>query len=126
MRAQDPNREAQAALNRREHAQRRIRALRVKIAINAALAAFFVAAAGLTIYQKMNEETEMAEHDRQLMIRVPEEIIDRADALIPSMEKEQSERMLPARVSRSAVMRVALQKGLEQLEAEYEAESDAE
>jgi hypothetical protein len=54
--------------------------------------------------------------DRQIALRVTQETIDRAENLAPIMQKRPE--WEPFRMTASAVMRVALLKGLDQLEAE--------
>lgn len=59
----------------------------------------------------------MGDNDRQLMLRLPEDLLERADALVEPMSREPEMRLF--RMSRSAVMRIALQRGLEVLEERY-------
>ncbi|MCB9797102.1 MAG: hypothetical protein H6741_30825 [Alphaproteobacteria bacterium] len=59
----------------------------------------------------------------QIAIRLPSELIDRADALIPSLEQD-SEFYTWGRVSRAAVIRLAVLRGLEVLEQEHAAAED--
>jgi hypothetical protein len=54
--------------------------------------------------------------DRQVALRLTQETIDRAEKLAPVMQKRPE--WEPFRMTASAVMRVALLKGLDQLEAE--------
>jgi len=56
----------------------------------------------------------MGDNDKQLMLRVPEGLIDQADALVEPMSQLAEYRMF--RMSRSAVMRLALERGLKELE----------
>lgn len=51
-------------------------------------------------------------------LRVPDEFNERADALIEPLAKDTQRRAF-GRVSRAAVLRLAIAKGLEALEAEY-------
>lgn len=54
--------------------------------------------------------------DRQIALRVNQETIDRAERLAPLMQRRPE--WEPFRMTASAAMRVALLKGLDQLEAE--------
>jgi hypothetical protein len=54
--------------------------------------------------------------DRQIALRVTQETIDRAEKLAPIMQRRLE--WEPFRMTGSAVMRVALLKGLDQLESE--------
>jgi hypothetical protein len=56
-------------------------------------------------------------HDRQIALRVTQETIDRAEKLAPVMQKKPE--WEPFRMTASSVMRVALLKGLDLLEAEF-------
>jgi len=56
-------------------------------------------------------------NDAQVAIRLPEDFLERADKLVARMEKDPA--LSAWRVSRSAVLRQAVQKGLEALEAQY-------
>lgn len=51
-------------------------------------------------------------------VRLPPKLLKRADALAAKLQKDPEVRML-GRVSRSAVLRLAVLKGLQVLEAEY-------
>ena len=55
--------------------------------------------------------------DRQIALRVPADTFKRAERLAPRMQKRPE--WEPFRMSASAVMRVALLKGLDALEAEF-------
>ena len=57
-------------------------------------------------------------------LRLPQTLIDRADALIESLAREE-EAVLLGRVSRSIVLRLAVLRGLEQLEAQQKQRSSA-
>jgi len=50
-------------------------------------------------------------------LRLPQSMVDRADALIPRL-KEEDQMLMVGRVSRSIVLRLAVLKGLEALEAQ--------
>jgi hypothetical protein len=52
-------------------------------------------------------------------LRLPQSLVDRADALIDELA-EGEEALLVGRVSRSIVLRLAVLRGLEQLEAQVE------
>ncbi|MCB9797280.1 MAG: hypothetical protein H6741_31715 [Alphaproteobacteria bacterium] len=54
----------------------------------------------------------------QIAIRLPAELIERADALIPTLEGDRELRTW-GRVSRAAVIRLAVLRGLEALEREH-------
>lgn len=56
-------------------------------------------------------------NDVQIPVRLPTEIVERAEALVPKMERDP--KRLGWRVSRSSVLREALIRGLEVLEGEY-------
>ena len=56
-------------------------------------------------------------HDVQLSMRVPKELIERADALIPKLSKV-PELSTWGRVSRAAVLRLVMLRGLEAIEAQ--------
>jgi len=123
MRTRDPNQEAQAVLNRRRHARgtsfrRAIRAVAIPVVIG-----LFVATIEIT-YHLMTKENEMAENDKQLVMRVPEDFLERADALIPTLAEEPGMRMF--RVSRSAVLRMAIERGLNQMEERYATPAEQE
>lgn len=53
-----------------------------------------------------------------ITLRVPQALLDRADALIERLARDE-EAVLLGRVSRSIVLRLALLRGLEQLEARH-------
>jgi hypothetical protein len=59
-----------------------------------------------------------------ITVRLPQSFVDRADALIASLAKEE-ESLLLGRVSRSIVLRLAVLRGLEALEAQVARRSDA-
>jgi hypothetical protein len=52
-----------------------------------------------------------------ITVRLPQSFVDRADALIDNLAKEE-ESLLLGRVSRSIVLRLAVLRGLEALEAQ--------
>lgn len=56
--------------------------------------------------------------DAQLVLRVPSNFLRRADALRPKLAQNPGLLMV-GRVTRSAVMRLALARGLAELEREY-------
>lgn len=56
-------------------------------------------------------------NDVQIPIRLPAEVVERAETLVPKMERDP--KRLGWRVSRSSVLREALIRGLDLLEAEY-------
>jgi hypothetical protein len=68
----------------------------------------------------VTEENDVA-NEQQVALRLPAEWLKRAAALVPKMTSDGT--MQAWRVSRSAVLRVALQKGLEALEREYQADA---
>ena len=59
-----------------------------------------------------------------ITVRLPQSFVDRADALIANLAKEE-ESLLLGRVSRSIVLRLAVLRGLETLEAQVARRSDA-
>lgn len=64
------------------------------------------------------EELLMAEDEgpNMMPVKLPMELLERADALIPVMRADPELSALLGRVSRAAVVRVALLKGLNELE----------
>lgn len=66
----------------------------------------------------------MAGDARNLSIRVRQELVDRLQALVPYIAADPRLQALLGRCSRSDVARVALLKGVEQLEAEYGAREE--
>ncbi len=62
-------------------------------------------------------EDPMTRNDVQIVLRLPQVIRDRADALIPLLESRQEIAAL-GKVTRSKVIRLALVKGLDALERE--------
>ena len=60
-------------------------------------------------------ETPMTRNDVQIVLRLPQTIRDRADALIPALEARPDIAAL-GKVTRSKVIRLALVRGLEILE----------
>lgn len=62
-------------------------------------------------------------HNASITMRLPKEILDRAENLIPLMQDE-SELGSAANIKRSMILRMALNKGLEALEQKY-GEEDA-
>lgn len=66
------------------------------------------------------EEKEMATERGSSMIRVPDSLNDRADALLATMEAAQAPELGAAnRPSRAAIFRLALTVGIEKLEKKY-------
>lgn len=59
-----------------------------------------------------------------ITVRLPQSFVDRADALIANLAKEE-ESLLLGRVSRSIVLRLAVLRGLEALEAQVARRNDA-
>lgn len=57
-------------------------------------------------------------NDVQITLRVPADLLDRADALVPAMEGDDEINTL-TRVARSTVLRLALLRGLQNLERKY-------
>lgn len=57
-------------------------------------------------------------NERQISIRLPQEIIDRAEGLVEAITDESAYRYVP-RVGLSFVLRLAMEQGLDSLEAEY-------
>jgi hypothetical protein len=64
------------------------------------------------------EELLMADDEgpNMMPVKVPVELLERADALIPAMRADPELSALLGRVSRAAVVRVALLRGLAELE----------
>ena len=60
----------------------------------------------------------MSTHDTQVTMRLPTDLVKRADALIGKLRKV-PELKTWGRVSRAAVLRLAILHGLEALEKEY-------
>lgn len=60
---------------------------------------------------------EPLKHDRSMTVRLPEDALTRADALVPALESHPL--LGAASVSRSVVIRLALDRGLAALEAEF-------
>ena len=56
-----------------------------------------------------------------IAVKLPAELVERADALVPVF-KEVPEMRVWSRVTRTAVIRLALLRGLESLEAEFVAD----
>jgi hypothetical protein len=70
----------------------------------------------------------MAKHDIQTALRVPSDTLNRADKLIPFVDKAAREcdiGGLVGQVRRSNILRLALIRGLEVLEAEHMEKEDA-
>ncbi len=63
----------------------------------------------------MNEE-------KQVALRLPASFIDRAEAIIPHLSQDPAAYLF--RVSRAAVLRMAVQKGLQAMENEYDIAQD--
>jgi hypothetical protein len=59
-----------------------------------------------------------------ITVRLPQSFVDRADALIANLAKEE-ESLLLGRVSRSIVLRLAVLRGLEALEAQVARRTEA-
>lgn len=60
----------------------------------------------------------MTTKDKQIALRLEEVYVDRADALVPIMESIPE--MAAMRVTRAAVLRLAIMRGLDALEAQYQ------
>lgn len=60
-------------------------------------------------------------NDQQIPIRLPTEIVERLDALVPLLASDP--KLGAWRITRSAVMRQALLRGLDLLETEYKPRS---
>ena len=58
---------------------------------------------------------------KDIAVKLPMELVDRADALVPVFE-DVPEMRVWSRISRTAVIRLALLRGLESLEDEFVAE----
>jgi len=56
-------------------------------------------------------------HDAAVNLRLPQALLDRAEALVPALEADV--KLQASRVTRAVVIRLALARGLEALEAEY-------
>lgn len=63
------------------------------------------------------------QHDKQITFRLPAELILRAEALVSAVRAD-PERGAFGRVSKAAVLRLAIVKGLAVLEAEYRREEE--
>ena len=59
-----------------------------------------------------------------ITLRLPQSLVDRADALIDDLARDE-EALLLGRVSRSIVLRLAVLRGLEQLEAQVSKKAQA-
>jgi len=59
-----------------------------------------------------------------ITLRLPQSLVDRADALIDDLAQDE-EALLLGRVSRSIVLRLAVLRGLEQLEAQVSKKTQA-
>jgi hypothetical protein len=59
-----------------------------------------------------------------ITLRLPQSLVDRADALIDSLAQDE-EALLLGRVSRSIVLRLAVLRGLETLEAQVSERAEA-
>ncbi len=57
-------------------------------------------------------------NEKQISIRLPEEILDRAKELVDVIQDDPAYKYVP-RVGTSFVLRLAMERGLEQLEGEY-------
>lgn len=55
-------------------------------------------------------------------LRLPQSLVDRADALIPKL-RDDDQMLMVGRISRSIVLRLSVLKGLEALEAQVEESS---
>jgi len=99
---------------------RRLRALDAELANetndNATLVARLEAVARGDIPNPL-ETTTMAPNE-PLMLRMPQALLDRAEALVPAVEASEVGAAL-GRVTRAAVLRMAIARGLAELEAEY-------
>ena len=58
------------------------------------------------------------QNDQQISIRLPQDFLDRAEGLVEALIDEPEYRYVP-RLGQSFVLRLAMERGLEQLEAEY-------
>ena len=58
------------------------------------------------------------QNDQQISIRLPQDFLDRAEGLVEALKDEPEYRYVP-RLGQSFVLRLAMERGLEQLEAEY-------
>ena len=63
------------------------------------------------------EDDKMVGNEKQTAIRMPEELVARIDALVEKMGS--APEFAAYRPTRSAVMRIALARGVEQLEEQY-------
>jgi len=61
----------------------------------------------------------MATNDAATQLRLPSDALARAEALIPALAKDPMLRAAGRGVSRSVVLRLAVLRGLDSLEAEY-------
>ena len=62
------------------------------------------------------EQRAMSPNETQVAVRLPESLLERADSLIPGLAELPDYQLW--RLSRSAVLRLAIQKGLDVLERE--------
>lgn len=62
--------------------------------------------------------SSMSDNASIITLRLPQSLLDRADALLERLAREE-EAVLLGRVSRSIVLRLAVLRGLESLEAEH-------
>ncbi len=105
--------------------ERRIRALvsvlKADLSQNPELAERFRAAerGELAIPDLQEREENMPPNDSSVMIRLPAALLERADALQPRIEASEYGAFMGSAVTRSAVLRLALVKGLAQLEQEH-------
>lgn len=68
----------------------------------------------------LNEENDMSYSQTPVNIRLPDPMVQRADRLLPIL-RDRSDLATAIRVTRSDVLRLAILRGLDQLEAEYDA-----
>ncbi len=65
------------------------------------------------------EEKETMPNDAAINLRVPKDVLSRADALMPALAQDPMLQAAGRGVSRSVVLRLAVLRGLDSLEAEY-------
>jgi len=56
----------------------------------------------------------------QMSLRLPADLLDRADALVRPVAQDPAYRMV--RITRQAILRFAIERGIAELEAEYAAQ----
>ena len=62
-------------------------------------------------------------NDKQISLRLPQEFFDRAEGLVDVIQDEPEYRYVP-RLGTSFVLRLAIERGLDALEDEYDSSDD--